>query len=113
MQLSLRSLLAALCVTLGIAAIAQAPTPPKPHLKGRWFLYWGYNRAQFTKSNIHFSGPDYDFILHDVVATDEPKGLTLKNYFTPKRIWLPQYNYRIGYFLKLSSANLCAVRVNL
>lgn len=70
-----------------------------PHLKHRVFAYWGYNRAQFTTSDIHFTGSDYDFILHDVVAKDKPEAFTLNNYFNPKYIWIPQYNYRVGWFL--------------
>ena len=70
-----------------------------PHLKHRAFVYWGYNRAQFTTSDIHFTGTDYDFILHNVVAKDKPEAFTLGNYFKPKNIWIPQYNYRAGWFL--------------
>jgi hypothetical protein len=61
-------------------------------------LYWGYNRAQFSASSIHFTGADYDFILHDVLAKDKPEAFTLNNYFNPKNIWIPQYNYRVGWF---------------
>ena len=70
-----------------------------PQLKHRVFAYWGYNRAQFTTSDIHFTGSDYDFILHDVVAKDKPEAFSLNNYFNPKNIWIPQYNYRVGWFL--------------
>ncbi len=69
-----------------------------PHLKHRVFAYWGYNRAQFTTSDIHFTGSDYDFILHNVVAKDKPEPFSLNNYFNPKYIWIPQYNYRAGWF---------------
>lgn len=70
-----------------------------PALKHRVFAYWGYNRAQFTTSSIRFTGGNYDFILHDVVAKDKPEAFTLNNYFNPKNIWIPQYNYRAGWFL--------------
>lgn len=70
-----------------------------PSLKHRVFAYWGYNRAQFTTSSIHFTGSNYDFILHDVEAKDRPETFTLNNYFNPKNIWIPQYNYRVGWFL--------------
>ncbi len=69
------------------------------HLKNRFFADWGYNRAQYTRSNIHFSGPGYDFILHDVAAQDRPEGFSFGGYFAPKNIWIPQYNYRVGWFL--------------
>lgn len=70
-----------------------------PWLKHRVFLYWGYNRAQFTNSNIRFSGEGYNFMLKNVVAVDKPEAFTLGNYFDPKYIWIPQYNYRAGWFL--------------
>ena len=83
------------------AQTGQAPKPaqPSPHLKHRVFAYWGYNRAQFTSSDIHFTGSNYDFILHDVVAKDKPEEPTADNYLNPKNVWIPQYNYRLGWFL--------------
>lgn len=83
-----------LLLTACFANAQQAPS-----LKHRVFAYWGYNRAQFTKSSIRFTGSNYDFILHDVVAKDKPEAFTLNNYFNPKNIWIPQYNYRAGWFL--------------
>lgn len=97
---SLRPFIAVIGVFCSVTVARSAgPDLPAPHEKGRWFVYWGYNRAQYTLSNIHFTGPGYDFILHDVAAYDKPEGLTLKNYLKPKNIWIPQYNYRVGYFL--------------
>lgn len=69
------------------------------HLKHRAFVDWGYNRAQYSVSNIHFEGPGYDFILHDVVAADAPKPFSAAVYLDPSDMWLPQYNYRTGWFL--------------
>jgi hypothetical protein len=89
-------LLTWLCV-LALGASAQSTVTV--HLKHRVFLNWGYNRAQFTNSNIHFTGPGYDFILHNVVADDKPEPFSFGNYFNPKNIWIPQYNYRAGWFL--------------
>jgi hypothetical protein len=92
----------ALCLlflTLGATAQSEQPTPPAPHLRHRVFAYWGYNRAQYTASSIHFTGADYDFILHDLVAKDRPEALTADNYFNLKNVWIPQYNYRVGWFL--------------
>lgn len=78
---------------------ARAQGTAGPRLKRRAFVYWGYNRAQFTASNLHFTGPGYDFILHDVVAKDRPEPFSLSGYSSPKNIWIPQYNYRAGWFL--------------
>ena len=42
----------------------------KTHQKGELFMYWGWNRAAFSSSDIQFSGDNYDFILEDVIAHD-------------------------------------------
>ncbi|MBX7108023.1 MAG: hypothetical protein K1X61_05180 [Chitinophagales bacterium] len=67
--------------------------------KGKFYFYWGYNGSAFTNSNIHFGGPDYDFTVQDVVAHDRPSPFSLSLYFNPATVSIPQYNYRIGYFL--------------
>lgn len=67
--------------------------------KGSFYFYWGYNRAKFRDSNIHFSGQDYDFTLFDVQATDRPSPFSFKQYFTISNFTIPQYNYRLGYRL--------------
>lgn len=65
----------------------------------RFYFYWGYNRATFAKSDIHFSGPEYDFTLFNVEAKDRPTKFNFKTYFSPTTISIPQYNYRLGFFL--------------
>ena len=79
--------------------------PPKPHgkvsRKGTFYGYWGYNRAQYTNSDIHFKGSNFDFTLHDVKAADSPGGQSFKNardFFST--LTVPQYNYRFGYYLE-------------
>lgn len=66
--------------------------------KGNFFLYWGWNRAAYTTSDIHFTGDNYDFELSDVVAKDRQSAFDAKLYFNPSSITIPQYNFRIGYF---------------
>ena len=91
------ALLLPLCFC-GQAVLGQT-TNPAPPLEGRLFLHWGYNRAIFTNSDIQFTGADYDFTLRDVQAFDRPEDLGVKTYLGPTTLWIPQYNYRIGYFL--------------
>lgn len=67
--------------------------------KGSFYIYWGYNWSDYTKSNIHFSGENYDFTLDKVVAHDRPTPFDASIYFNPKWLTIPQYNLRIGYFL--------------
>lgn len=66
--------------------------------KGKYYLYWGWNRGWFTNSDISFKGNDYDFVLKDVVAYDRPTPFALNPYFHLGWFTLPQYNFRFGYY---------------
>lgn len=68
------------------------------HNKGKFFVSWGGNRESFTKSNINFSGDDYNFTIYDVEAHDKPKGWHV-DYVNPGRMTIPQTNLRLGYFI--------------
>ncbi|MCF6133219.1 hypothetical protein [Flavobacterium wongokense] len=88
-------------LTQSVTAQDQTTTNPSKytaHNKGKFFIYWGGNRESFTKSDIHFKGPDYDFTLYDVQASDKPKGWSI-DYVNPARMTIPQTNLRIGYFI--------------
>ena len=67
--------------------------------KGKMFVYWGWNRATYSNSDINFTGTNYDFTLQDVVATDRISEFTVNDYLNPVNITNPQTNLRIGYFL--------------
>ena len=67
--------------------------------KGTMFFFWGWNRAGFTTSDIHFKGNGYDFTLHNVTAHDRPSALSW-DYVDPKAWSKPQFNLRLGYFIK-------------
>ncbi len=66
--------------------------------KGKIYLYWGWNRAQYTNSDIHFKGGGYDFTLYDVKAYDRQEALDWV-YINPATITIPQYQYRVGYYI--------------
>lgn len=89
------SALAGMVLALG----AWAQELPEQGDKSSFFFHWGYNRAWYGVSDIHFDGPGYDFTLRDVAATDRPVPFN-KDYFRPSYIWIPQYNYRFGWFFK-------------
>jgi len=67
--------------------------------KGKIYFYWGWNRGTFSNSDINFSGADYDFTLRDVVANDRQSPFEVKTYLNPLHATIPQYNFRIGYFI--------------
>ena len=68
------------------------------HRKGSFYFYWGWNKSAYTKSDITFTGDDYNFTLYDVVANDRQSPLSANIYLNPANITIPQYNMRIGYF---------------
>ncbi|WP_369800552.1 hypothetical protein [Tenacibaculum sp. Bg11-29] len=68
--------------------------------KGKFFVYWGWNWASYTDSDIHFKGENYDFTLSNVKAQDRQTKFSFNDYFNPGRVTIPQNNYRIGYFFK-------------
>ena len=80
----------------------QDEKPEKEPLtqKGQMLIFWGWNRAAFSNSDIHFKGNGYDFVLHKVVAHDRPTEFSYYNYFKPDRITIPQTNQRFAYFLR-------------
>lgn len=67
--------------------------------KGNFTFYWGWNRALYSVSDIHFSGTNYDFVLHNVPAHDRQSEVAIDPYLKIKSITIPQVNYRIGYFV--------------
>lgn len=92
-------LIACLLLAYGNPTVAQSPDlPGLGEKKGSLFFYWGYNRSKFSTSNIHFNGPDYDFTVYNLKSTDRPSPFG-KVYFNPTSFTIPQYNYRLGYFI--------------
>jgi hypothetical protein len=78
-----------------------------PH-KGKLFFSWGYNRAEYSNSSIHFTGKTYDFTVENAKAVDAPYGFSVENYFTPDHLTIPQYNFSVGYYL----SNKYAISLN-
>lgn len=76
----------------------EEPEKFTSHNKGKFYAFWGGNRDNFTKSDIHFSGDNYDFTLNNVQANDKPKGWHI-DYLNPARMTIPQTNFKIGYFI--------------
>jgi hypothetical protein len=69
------------------------------YMKGNFFIYWGWNRSNYSRSDIRFHGKNYDFTIHDVVARDRQSPFSANLYFNPATITIPQYDFRIGYFI--------------
>lgn len=67
--------------------------------KGAMFVFWGWNRAAYTNSNVHFQGADYDFTIHSMIARDRQSPVNFYNYLHPLRVTIPQTNFRAGFFI--------------
>lgn len=62
------------------------------------YLQWGYNTEWYTRSTIHFKLSNGDnFTLVNARAHDKPDLDQI--YKNAKDISIPQYNYRIGFYL--------------
>lgn len=75
--------------------------------KGSFYFMWGYTRATFSKSTIHFKDHsnkfypetgkyhDYDFTIIDAVAHDSPDFDAIKDVIN---ITIPQFVVHAGYY---------------
>lgn len=89
-----------LLILLGEPLIAQNSLASDPNkMKGKFYFYWGYNRETYTKSNIHFKGENFDFTVKHAVALDRQSPLALDPYLKIDQLTIPQYNYRLGYYI--------------
>ena len=83
------------------AARAQTPAEKDGANAKRWSVSWGWNRSNYSNSDIHFKGVDHDFTLRDVRATDRPGEVSLgtifDTYLNPMNLSLPQTNLRVAY----------------
>lgn len=92
-------LIAIFILATQLAFAQNEPLSGKTHQKGKLYAYWGWNRGWYTNSDISFKGNDYDFNLNKVVAKDRQTPFSLNSYLNPTLITIPQYNFRIGYFI--------------
>lgn len=91
-------LLASILMPVDIVAQSEFGSFQTGH-KGEMFFSWGWNRASYSRSNIHFTGRDYDFTLSKVEGFDRQTDFGIDPYFNPEAITIPQTNFRIGYFI--------------
>ncbi|WP_395066201.1 hypothetical protein [Flavobacterium sp.] len=101
MSFRLNFLAVLFCFLLTLTIFAQKTSNNEKytaHNKGKFYIYWGGNREDFTKSDIHFTGNNYDFTIYDVRADDKPKGWHA-DYVNPARMTIPQTNFRMGYYI--------------
>ncbi|MDD5569554.1 MAG: hypothetical protein PHD97_00185 [Bacteroidales bacterium] len=71
--------------------------------QNNFFIYWGYNRSIYSRSDVHFYGKGYDFKIFNAIAKDDPisndPSPSFLTYIKPTTFTRPQYNFHFGYFL--------------
>ena len=101
-------ILALLFLQLGSGAFSQS----KVKLLKGMYLQWGYNKEWYTNSTIHFKGSvngvPHDFTLYHARGHDQTNFDAV--YKEPVQISVPQYNYRIGFYL--NSKHTRAIEIN-
>ena len=75
--------------------------PKNSDQKGTLYFYWGYNRSAYTKTNLHFTGPGYDFTFEGAKARDRQEKQFV-TYVNPVTLTIPQFNMRLGYNFRRS-----------
>ena len=63
--------------------------------KGKLYFYWGWNKSQYSYSDITFKGDDYNFTLYNVAAKDRQNPWEADLYLNPSNIFF----MTIGIFL--------------
>lgn len=96
----MKNKLALLFLLVSVIGVAQTNFNKEIKNKGKFYLYWGWNRGFYSDSDITFKGDDYDFTLYDVKASDRQTPFSVNDYLNPANMTIPQTNYRIGYFFK-------------
>lgn len=85
--------------TIGVVFTFSTFAQETEDRKNSFYIYWGWNRGFYSNSDITFKGDNYNFTLDNVVAKDRQSPFDPKLYFSPTRLTIPQYNFRIGYFI--------------
>jgi len=67
--------------------------------KNAMYFYWGYNRSIYSKSDVRFYSPDYDFTAVNLAASDRPS-TKFSEYINPSTLTVPQFNVRLGWYYK-------------
>lgn len=89
-----------LLMIVGESLNAQSTKPTSSaSMKGKFYFYWGYNRETYTKSDLHFKGDNFNFTVKKAVALDRQSPLALDPYLRIDQLTIPQYNYRLGYYI--------------
>lgn len=94
------------CCLILVSSLSFSQTDSLKKKHKQWYVTWGYTRAAYSKSTIHFKDLSnnyhdytqqnnyYDFTLYNVKAADQADFDKLGDVIN---ITIPQYVFRIGY----------------
>ncbi len=101
--------LARIIVVAALAIISSQVSAQKTERKGEFYFSWGYNKEWYTPTNVSISQPSLNnnYTFQNTQLVDHPGW---DEALLTKAISIPQYNYRIGYFID-KSKNL-AIEIN-
>ena len=85
---------------IGLSFIGPKKAIGQDSTKHEFFLFWGYNRSIYSKSDITMNGDGYNYTLRDVEARDKPEEFDPKVYFNILTLSIPQFNIRGGWRFK-------------
>jgi hypothetical protein len=82
-----------------VIPLSPSKSQAKKVRKHELYFSWGYNKEWYTNSNVSVSQPSLgnSFTFVNVKGVDHP-GWENEQFFT-KALSIPQYNYRLGYFI--------------
>lgn len=92
-------LLTVMLVLLATIPARAQQTSKEFQLSEKFYLYWGWNRGWYSKSDVHLFGSDHDFVLHDAEARDLQSDFSFRKYFYITSLSVPQTNIKLGYYL--------------
>jgi len=96
--MELRKFLALALVVLSTGVFAQEqPAEKQRKFKiSKGYISWGYNRSNYTKSDVRVWGDGFDFTIHDAVGKDDPSKFSSDVYLNPLKFTIPQFDFRLG-----------------
>ena len=85
--------------TAAVESQAQSAAARDAANAKKWSVYWGWNRSNYSNSDIHFWGDGHDFTIKNAQASDMQTDIShlFNIYLNPSEITIPQTNLRVAY----------------
>ena len=67
-----------------------------PKGDAKWYVHWGYHRAEYGRTDLRLIAPGVDLTFHGLKATDMPAPFDPAVHLNPLAFTIPQFNARVG-----------------